>query len=125
MSESNVELVRAGFEAAARGDLTAIEALLDENVYWGNPEGGGCRNREQALEWMSVPIANGVQVCVLDARELEDGRILVVLQRNVPREGETEPPPPHAQLVRFRDGKAVEMLVYPDVDEAVAAAAAT
>ena len=34
MSESNATLARAGFEAAQRGDLDAIAALLDPDVKW-------------------------------------------------------------------------------------------
>jgi ketosteroid isomerase-like protein len=122
--ESNAEIIRRGFEAASRGDIDAIAALLDKDVYWGAPGGGGCENRKQTLRWMSEGIARGVNVEVVDTRELPDGRVLVVLQRTGPPDGESEPPEPHAQLVSFRDGKVTEMLVYPTPDEALGAAGA-
>lgn len=123
--ESNVELVRSGFEAASRGDVDAIAALLDENVYWGAPDHeSGCQNRNQALRWMSEGITRGIHVDLVDARELSDGRVLVLLQRNIPHEGDSQPPGPHGQLVSFRNGKIAEMLVYPTAEEALTAAGA-
>ena len=122
MGESNVELVRRGFEAAARGDLDAVAALLDEDVYWGAEGGGGCHDRKQALRWMRQAIAGGLTVAPLEARELPDGRMLIVLQRS--GSDEAEPAPPHAQLVSFRDGKISEILVYPTAEDALSAAGA-
>lgn len=123
VAETKAELVRQGFEAAARGDVGAVAALLDADVYWGAEGGGGCRNREQALRWMSDGIARGIEMRLLETRELPDGRVLVLLQRSA-ADGETEPPLPHAQIVSFGDGKIAEMLVYPTAEEALVAAGA-
>jgi ketosteroid isomerase-like protein len=119
---SNAELVRSGFEAASRGDIAAVAALLDDNVYWGADGGGGCENRKQALRWMREGIARGVHVDLLETRELSDGRVLLLLQRTAPREGESERPDAHGQIVSFRDGKITQMLVYPTAEEALSAA---
>ena len=124
MPESNAETVRRGFEAAARGDVDAVAALLDENVYWGAPDReSGCQNRHQALRWMSEGLARGINVNVVEARELDDGRVLLSLQRTIPHDGEGELPEPHGQIVSLRDGKITEMLVYPTAAEARSAAA--
>lgn len=122
MQPSNLELVRNGFEAASRGDIAAVAALLDDDVYWGADGGGGCENRQQALRWMREGIARGVHVDLLEARELSDGRVLLLLQRTTPHEGEAEPPDPHAQILSFRGGKISQMLVYPTAEEARSAA---
>lgn len=124
MPQSNAELVRRGFSAAADGDIAAVAALLDEQVRWhgAGDEHGGCQNRKQALRWMSEGLARGIRVELLDARELADGRVLVLLQRITLRDGGAEPPPPHGQIVRFRDGKIAEMVVYPTAEEAARAA---
>ena len=37
MSESNVEIVRRGYEAFGRGDIAGLLALLDEQVRWVTP----------------------------------------------------------------------------------------
>ena len=124
MAESNAEIVRRGFEDASRGDVDEVAALLDEDVYWGAPGGGGCQDRRQALRWMSAGISRGVNVEVVETRELPDGRVLVVLQRTTPFADERELPEPHAQIVSFRDGKISEMLVYPTAGEALATAGA-
>ena len=55
MAETNAELARRGFEAAQRGDLEVIGAMLDPDVKWhgGDPTAEGtCQNREQALKFM-------------------------------------------------------------------------
>lgn len=124
MTQSNLELVRAGFASAMRGDVAALEAILAPDVYWGAPgdRQDGCHNRRQALHWMRAAIDRGVTLKLIDVRELADGRVLTVLQRIAPLEGGDGPPPPHAQLVSFRDGQVTEMLVYPSPEDAEAAA---
>jgi ketosteroid isomerase-like protein len=55
VTETNVELARRGYEAALRGDLDAIRALLDADVKWHGGDlsaPGACHNRDQALEFM-------------------------------------------------------------------------
>ena len=131
MEESPVELVRSGFEAASRGDIDAIAALLAPGVYWG-PAGprpadateGGCHNRRQALHWMRRALTQGIRVEPLEVRELSDGRVLVLLQRTTPPPGETRFPEPHGEIITFRDGLVVEMAVYPTAAAAAAAARA-
>jgi hypothetical protein len=123
MDESSVDLVRRGFEAASRGEVDTIAELLAPDVYWGSADRGeyGCHDRQQALRWMRTAIARGRRVELLEARELRDGRVLVLLQRSAGAEGEA-PPPPHGQIVGLRDGRIAEMLVYPTAEEATAAA---
>lgn len=123
MAESNAELVHRGFTAALAGDTAVVAALLDEDVRWhgaGDDE-GGCQNRKQTLRWMSEAISRGVRVELLEARELPDGRVLLLLQRTL-GEDETELPLPHGQILSFRNGKIAEMVVYPIAAEALQAA---
>lgn len=126
MTDSNVELVRRGFDAAARGDIDAISGLLDADVRWhgAGDDQDGCHNRREALQFMRRALAEGVNVELLDAREARADRVLVILQRNLPRDGDTsgERPDPHGEILSFRDGKITEMVVYPTAQEAVSAA---
>ncbi|HEY1590291.1 MAG TPA: nuclear transport factor 2 family protein [Solirubrobacteraceae bacterium] len=123
MSDDLVGLVRGGFEAASRGDVDAIAGMLAPDVRWhgAGDDTGGCQNRKQALRWMREAIERGVAVELLDARELSGDRVALVLRRR-PSSDDPEPPRPHGEIISFRDGLITEMVVYPTVEEALAAA---
>jgi ketosteroid isomerase-like protein len=122
MTESNLELARRGYEAVVRGDLEAIRDLLDPDVKWhaGDPRAEGtCQNREQAIAFMRqarTRAAMGEPVELIDA-----GDKVVVIMRRTADDGESTELV--ANLTTFRDGKVVEMVHYPDPDDALAAAA--
>lgn len=123
MTTTNVELARRGFDALQRGDLTVAEALLDENVKWhsGDPDAvGACRNRTQALAFIRRPQRSGPGqlVDVIDAGD----RVVVITQ---PPPSGAEPEPLHAQITTFKDGKVIEMVGYPSVEDALQAAGVT
>jgi len=121
MAQSNVELARLGYEAALHGDLEAIREFWDPNVRWhgGDPSApGACQNREEALAFMRRARSRrgvGELVDIVDA-----GEKVVVIMRP-PSEG-GEPAALSANLTTFRDGKAVEMVHYPNPEDALAAA---
>jgi ketosteroid isomerase-like protein len=117
VSAANVDLARQGFAAAMTGDFETIGELLDPEVKWhgGDPSAdGACQNRGQALEFMRRarrirPL--GELVDVVDAGE----RVVVVIR---PDGKESEPV---ANVSTFRHGRVVEMVHYPDVEQALAA----
>jgi ketosteroid isomerase-like protein len=121
MTETNVELARRGYEAALRGDLDAVRQFLDPDVKWhgGDPSAAGaCRNREQVLEFMRQARGRrriGEVVDVIDA-----GDRVVVIMRPPAEPGEQAAL--SANLTTFRDGKAIEMVHYPDPEDALDAA---
>lgn len=121
MSENNVELARRGYEAALRGDLEVIRQLLDPGVAWhgGDPAApGSCHNRDEALAFMRKARSRrgiGELVDVIDA-----GDRVVVIMRPLSVDG--EPVTLSANLTTFRDGKVIEMVHYPNPDDALAAA---
>jgi ketosteroid isomerase-like protein len=121
MTESNVELARRGWEAALRGDLDAVREMLDPDVKWhgGDPSAvGSCRNRDQALEFMRTARGRNPGAELVDVIDAGDKVVLVTRRRDA---GDG-PAQPSANLTTFRDGKAVEMVHYPNVDDALAAA---
>ncbi len=122
MSEDLVELVRGGFEAASRGDVDTIAGMLSPDVRWhgAGDETGGCQNRKQTLRWMREAIERGIQIELLDARELAGDRVALVLRRR-PTADDPEAPEPHGEIISFRDGLITEMVVYPTAEEALAA----
>jgi ketosteroid isomerase-like protein len=120
MSESNAKRARRGYEAVLRGDLDVIADLLDPDVKWhgGDPAAEhSCHNRGEALKVMREAVSRraiGELVDVIDA-----GDKVVVILRPVSETG--EPAAPVANLTTFRDGKVVEMVHYPDPDDALVA----
>ncbi|MDX6605176.1 MAG: uncharacterized protein QOF23_1685 [Solirubrobacterales bacterium] len=121
MAETNVEIARRGYEAALRGDLSALREFLDPDVKWHGGDlsaPGACHNREQALEFMRQARRRrgiGELVDIVGA-----GDKVVVIMRPAPERG--EPAALSANLTTMRDGKAVEMVHYPDPADALTAA---
>jgi len=120
MTETNVELARRGYGAIMRGDLDTVRELLDPDVKWhGGDPADGCQNRKQALHWMrearqlrGSPPAELVDV-------IDAGDKIVVVMRRIDEDGEPELV---ANLTTFRAGKVVEMVHFPNPDDARAAA---
>jgi ketosteroid isomerase-like protein len=118
---ANEELVRRGFEAAARGDLDAVADLLDPEVKWhgGDPD-SGCRNRVEALEFIRRGLRRPLGR-LIDVIDVGEDRFVVVLQ---PRGEEGGPAPaPRANVTTVRDGRVVEMVAYETPEQALAATA--
>jgi ketosteroid isomerase-like protein len=121
MSESNVDLARRGYEAALAGDLDVIAGLLDPDVSWhgGDPTApGACHSRDKALELMRRARARGGVGELVDV--IDAGDKVVVIMR--PPSGGGERAALGANLSTFRDGKVIEMVHYPNPDDALAAA---
>jgi ketosteroid isomerase-like protein len=119
LTESNVELARRGYEAVRRGDLETVREFLDPDVKWhGGDPSAGCQNRRQTIAYMSRadrgPI--GELVDVIDAGD----KVVVIMRRPATESGESEEL--IANVTTFRDGKAIEMVHYPNPDDALAAA---
>jgi ketosteroid isomerase-like protein len=120
MTESNVELARRGYDAVMRGDLDALREILDPDVKWhGGYPADGCQDRVQTLafmrkNWMRRGAPPGEVVELLGA-----GDKVVVIIRRTSGDGEPELV---ANLTTFRDGKVIEMVHYPNPDDARAAA---
>lgn len=130
MAASDVALLRTAWEAFGRGDLEAVMQVLDPHVRWhgaGDDEhnhddkhNDGCRNRDEALAFIRRALADGVTAEAFDFRDAGD-RVVILLQAHQPHAW-GEQPGPHGEVVTVRDGKVVEIVVYPTVDEALAAA---
>ena len=121
MSESNVQLARRGYEAALGGEIDVIGGLLDPSVTWHGGDltaPGACHTREQVLEFMRQARAGGRVGELLDV--VDAGEKVVVIMR-LPAASD-EPATLAANVATFRNGKVVEMVLYPDPDDALAAA---
>jgi ketosteroid isomerase-like protein len=121
MPETIGESARRGYEAALRGDLGAVREFLDPEVRWhgGDPNASGaCRNRDEALAFMRQARERrriGELVDVIESGE----RVVVIMRRAGTGD---EPRACSANLTTFRNGRAVEMVHYPDPADALEAA---
>ena len=124
MTPSDAELLRGAWDAFARGDVDAATAVLDPHVRWygaDDPDGeGGCHNREEAAAFIRRALADGLTADLLDVRDAGD-RLVAVIHTHAPPEWGRSPEP-HGEVVTVRDGKVTEMVVYPTVEDALAAA---
>ena len=124
MSPSDVEVLRRAWEAFARGDVEAATEALDPEVRWyaaGEPDGeGACHNREDAAAFLRRALADGLTAELLDIREAGE-RLVAVIHTHAPPEWERSPDP-HGELITVRDGRITEMVIYPTVEAALAAA---
>jgi len=108
-----------GIIGAGEPFATVIERRLD--IVRAGYDDAGCHNRAQALRWMSEGLGRGLTVTPIETRQLADGRVLILLQRSAPTEGESAPPP-HGQILSFRDDKITEIVFYPTEAAALDAA---
>jgi ketosteroid isomerase-like protein len=123
MTQTNVELARRGYAAVLRGDLDAVRELLHPDVKWhgGDPSArGACRSREQVIEFMRQALSRRPLAELVDV--IDVGEQVVAIMR--PASGSGEPTVLSASLTTFRDGRAIEMVHYPDSADALAAAGA-
>jgi ketosteroid isomerase-like protein len=123
MAETNVEVAQRGFEAVLRGDFDLVSGLLDRDVKWhgGDPGApGACHGREQALAFMRRARDRLGELEVVDVVGAGD-KVVVIMGPPAPDGGRAWTV---ANLTTFRDGKVVDMVHYPDPDDALAAARA-
>jgi ketosteroid isomerase-like protein len=120
--DSDVMLrMRAGLEAWQRGDVSALEPLLDPAVelLWWEPGEWDCRGRDAVLECLRERVATGVNAGELDLAAAGEDR-LVVSRRGVVAEGPAAGLSP-ATVIVLRDGKVVSMQQFQSRDDALAA----
>jgi hypothetical protein len=81
---------------------------------------GACHNRDEAAAFIRRALADGLTAELLDVRDAGD-RLLSVIHTHAPPECERSPEP-HGEVIIVRDSKVTEMVVYPTVEDALAAA---
>ena len=124
MTPSDVELLRRAWDAFDRRDFEAMSDALHPQVRWygaGDPDGeGACHNRDDAMAFIRRALAEGLTAELLDVRDAGE-HLVAIIHTHAPPEWERSPEP-HGELVSVRDGRVVEMVIYPTVDDALAAA---
>jgi ketosteroid isomerase-like protein len=130
MSQENVEIVRRGWDAWVRGDLSGLLRLLDPDVVWDAthfhdwPESTyhGFAGVERFLnEWRDV--WDVYEIDVEDVRAAPDGRVVsLILQRGKGRTSGLPMEMESAQVATLRDGKVTRLDNCEDRAEALQAA---
>ena len=130
MSQTDVDLVRASWEAWERGDMDAIFAFYDPEIVWDQTRYGGAELaslyhghdgvRQFFREWLAP-----FESFYAHAEDFIDaGEAVVVRCRQGGRgkqSGAEVHMPPYWQVYRLRDGRAVRIEVYTNQSEALAA----
>jgi ketosteroid isomerase-like protein len=126
MTESNVELIRKGYESFNRRDIPAVLELLDEHVDWHEPDwviasvGGTKHGREQVAREVFQTAAENWDGFVIEPREFLTTGDTVIAEgafKVQPKGGGTWLTVPFAHVWKFRDGRAVSLHAYTDVKE--------
>lgn len=124
VAPSDAEVLRSAWDAFTRGDVDAAVRHLHPQVRWygaGDPDGeGACHNRSDAAAFIQRALGDGLTAELLDVRDAGD-RLVAVIHTHAPPDWEGAPEP-HGELVTIRDGLVTEMVVYPTVEDALAAA---
>jgi ketosteroid isomerase-like protein len=133
MSRENVERVREGYDAFARGDLEAVLELLDPEVDWQPaivPILGveGVRGRDGVRQFFTRDLFEGFDQFRAEPLSFEDfGDTVLVMVRYIGRGESTglELDQTFATLYTLQDGKTVAMHDYGTREEALEAVALT
>lgn len=124
MAPSDADVLRSAWDAFTRGDVDAAVGQLHPQVRWygaGDPDGeGACHSRGDVAAFIQRSLADGLTAELLDVRDAGD-RLVAVIHTHAPPDSERGPEP-HGELVTIRDGLVTEMVVYPAVADALAAA---
>ena len=126
MSEENVESVRAGYIALARGDMKTVLDLIDENIVIEGhvaPDVGPAQGRNGLLANLANvrEAFDELHYEPLEMIALEERVLVHICVSAKGREG-IEVQHEFGQVWTFRDGKAVRLQTYPDWEQALEAA---
>ena len=129
MARGDVEFLREGYEALARGDMDTFAALSRERL---GPEfefhhvwdGRVFRGFEGTMEWISDTRETWDEYSQELEEIIELGDVVVVVIRLSARGGESGVPVAQELAVvwRFEDGRAIEARSYTSREEALGAA---
>jgi ketosteroid isomerase-like protein len=127
MSQENVEIVRAFYEAFNRLDWDAAWQGLHADFEVTTPPGpnaGTYRGREELRRWREEMLSafEAVSVEVVQLVEKADHVAAVVRVRARPKGASAEIEFRNGNLWTFRDGKAVSSRVFPRPEDALEAA---
>ena len=130
MSQENIDLVLAGYQAFLAGDFDVLSDLLDEEVEWYGPEAGDreVARRETVLELLADRL-DGLPRVVLERCVAAGDRVVVYFRASEVEADPTDDRPlqtrrsytigRYAGVITIRDGRVVRIHDYPHVHAAL------
>jgi uncharacterized protein len=126
MSQENVEIVRSGYEAFARGDIEGVLEIMDPEVDWAPALGpllgvGPVRGREALRRFLTEDIPSGFDDFESRPLSIEDLGDSVLVHTHFVGRGRASGVPTSLEafsLITLRDGKTVS---YRDFETRAAA----
>ena len=130
MSQENVDLVRAGYQAFNRRDFDAALALGHDSITWKpffSVETDVLRGKEEIrAAWERQTEALDVRIEVLELMVLDESRVLAVGRWSGHGTGSGAPvEQTNTQVFTFEDGRIRSVETYASRDEALEAAGMT
>ena len=129
MAEANVDVLRRGYAALNRGDLSVVLELLHPEIEWHepspSPDAGTHRGRESFERFLRGWLESFEEFRVEPERIVDRGDRLVAVVRQTGK-GRSSGAEVDARLAHVRtiaDGKAVRWEAFADPEEAVRAGA--
>lgn len=129
MTESNVDVVRRGYEAFGRGDIESLLALLDEQISWVTPGPAELATSGRRMGRQEVGAFFGTVNEVFDTQRFEPSEFIAQGDRVIVLGSETARVRANDATVelewvhvfRLRGGKVVEFQEFSDTAAIVAA----
>jgi ketosteroid isomerase-like protein len=128
MSQENVEVVRRGYEAYARGDLATAGLAYSEDTVWDvtrfRPDEGTHTGLEELTKYLQSWRETWAEhsFSLEQALDAGDRVVAVIVESGTGRASGAPVTIRYGQVITVRGGKIIETIVYRDVDEALEAA---
>lgn len=131
MSQENVEAFKRGLEAGNRGDIDTLLETLDPEVEWhtvvhalltGEPTVFRGHDGVRQMLGDLQDAFDEIRIETSEIRDLGDRLVAIGRIRTRGKGSGAEVDSPQAFLVEFRNGKAISLRSYLDLEEALAAA---
>jgi ketosteroid isomerase-like protein len=118
VSEANVEVVRAIYEAFARGDFSVLDSFSDDFVFVTSPEfpDAGEYRGDEAIGFIKswVETFGALKMEATDLRDAGDKVFVELLQRGAPSGSDTFVEGRWWQVATLRDGEVVRAETFPE-----------
>jgi ketosteroid isomerase-like protein len=118
MAESNAEILRAGYEAFARGDVPAVLALFSEEIAWTvpgrNPLSGEYKGHDGVGGFFQALGERSNGTFHLEVHDLLDNgeeTVVVLVTENAERNG-AQLSAPSVHVWRMQDGQATNFKAF-------------